>query len=150
MLSRPLFLAFSGLVLFGCNRTVQLAPIASADLVQVTVDSRRLAISALPKGSPEMAVSKYCGGHPEWCSRKHVRDIRDTNAIAALIAFVNNRTSGWEEPWYGSPIPFIETILIKTEKIVGTFGAGEDFFSRGSPSFMNRAASAAEIQTFFD
>jgi len=52
-----------------------------------------------------------------------VRDIRNPSAIAALIAFVNERLDGWKYPFrLSEAIPGVSTFFLKDGRMIGNFG----------------------------
>ncbi len=136
-------------LLTGCTQYSAALPIPACDYVQVAIDLRRhpsLRVAPPASGAP---TSEYCRGQPQHCSSTHVRDIRDSRAVATLADFVNARLEGWYEPMAGVPIPEIEIFFRRGEKTVATFGSGSSFFSRGGfPSQKIITAAAAEIATF--
>ena len=117
-------------------------PVGSADLVQVAVDRSRwngLDLDFLPPPK-----SEYCGGRPEFCSSDHIMDIVDPDDIQNLVSFVNSRLNHWVE---SATIPpqTVSLIFWQGGRLVATFGFGVRHFSRGSPEFIYRNASDAEI-----
>lgn len=150
MISRRLLIPLFASAFAGVARGEPALAISSADLVQVAVDLRRMAVQPLPPGSDETPASPYCGDKPQWCSLTHVRDLRHPRVIGALMAFVNSYAEGWYEPWYGTPISRVQIYFWKEQHRVGTFGSGEKFFSRGGfPDDKIIHASDEQIEEFY-
>jgi hypothetical protein len=149
VISRRAFIALSGSALVSCSRGTSALPVGAVDLVQVTVDLRR--VDMLNPVTPDEApTSPYCGGKPKFCSSTHVRDIHDPAAIKSLADFVNARLDGWYEPMTGLPISTINVKFWREQKAVATFGAGTNFFSRGGfPSQKIIGAKANELTKFY-
>jgi hypothetical protein len=56
--------------------------------------------AAYPTGADVLRV----GASASFRSNVDIGDIRDPNAIGALLRFVNALLDGWYEPWGGLPI----------------------------------------------
>jgi hypothetical protein len=123
--------------------------ISNVDLIQVAVDLRRMTVSPLADQSDEFPSSPYCRGKPEFCSLKHVRDLRNPAIIDAVTAFVNQRLSGWRVPWFESPIDDVQLYFWRDQRHIATFGSGRNYFSRGTfPHHKFITASPDELEKF--
>jgi hypothetical protein len=152
MISRRAFLAFPGLVVAGCSeREQRLSAIGPADLVEVDAES----FVAVPILSADSEESPSVPARCDRCRPTHVRDIRNPSAIAALIAFVNERLDGWKPPPLGlsEAVPSVSTFFLKDGRMIGKFGlvGGLEF---GPNSFfwrdngLMRRTTAADILSF--
>ena len=132
------------------SNKVRAQPIGAIDLVQVTVHSDILQVPPLPADASDAPTSwQETWGRPNSGSGEHVRDLRDPAAIDALLVFVNDRLSGWYDPWYGTPIATVRAYFWKEKSLAGTFGAGANFFSRGQfPAERIIGASTDELAHF--
>ena len=141
-----MFRMFRRLLGFGSRDAPPLGP---ADLVQVTVHTGAVQAPPLAADASDAPLSwSETWGRPNLGTSEHVRDIRRQEDIDALRAFVNDRLSGWYDPWYGTPIATVRAYFWKEKSLVGMFGAGGNFFSRGQfPAERIIRASAAPTRS---
>jgi len=66
--------------------------------------------------------------------------------VEGVIAFINTKKNGWSVPWYGAAVGQIYLNLYKSEKFVGNFYVGADFFGRDYGNFWSQSASEEEIK----
>jgi hypothetical protein len=76
-----------------------------------------------------------------------LKEIKDPDQVARIVAFANANRTGYREPWFGEPIPPIDVAFFDRRRYVGHFGVGPSFFEihRGMITFMSRPASAEEV-----
>jgi hypothetical protein len=77
-----------------------------------------------------------------------VKEIRDPEQVARIVAFANENLTGYREPWLGEPLPAIDVAFYDRRRYVGHFGVGPEFFEihRGSITFMSRPASERQVR----
>jgi len=93
-----------GLLMGGCGTGEKLPEQRPADDVKVTT----------------------LAGYP----KLQLREIKDKDRIAALVAFVNSRQGGWSIPWYGASVGRVYFEFISAHRDVGIFCVGPNFFGR--------------------
>ncbi len=77
------------------------------------------------------------------------RRIDRPEQLAAVIAFVNARRDGWTVPWYGVPVPKRNAYCYANSKLLGHFGAGQNFFgAQQEGGFFSREATRTELDEF--
>jgi len=76
-------------------------------------------------------------------------EITDPAQLATLVTFIDARRDGWEVPPAGVPVGTIRVTLYRGTRVLGSFGAGAEFFDiqRGG-AFFSRPASPDEVQHF--
>lgn len=77
-----------------------------------------------------------------------IKEIRDPEQVARIVAFANDNLTGYREPWFGEPLPAIDVAFYDRRRYVGHFGVGPEFFEihRGSITFMSRPASEPQVR----
>ena len=135
---------------FGSGDDVRAEPFGSADLVQVVALAGRVQVPPLAADASDAPRSwSETWGAVNQGTSEHVRDLRDQETIGTLLAFVNDRLSGWYDPWSGTPIATARVYFWKERRVVGMFGSGANFFSRGQfPAERIIRASADQISQF--
>ncbi|HSU16103.1 hypothetical protein [Longimicrobium sp.] len=88
--------------------------------------------------------------HGQAASSEERRDtIRDPARLRALVRFVDERRAGWEQPWYGVPVPYTIVEFRAGSEMEGSFGIGTNFFETlRNGDFYSRAASRQELAEF--
>ncbi|MGH7625078.1 MAG: hypothetical protein ACREOJ_07155 [Gemmatimonadaceae bacterium] len=75
--------------------------------------------------------------------------ITDPGQIAAIVSFVNERASGWAQPWAGVPVGTLGVTLFRDRDVQGSFSVGSGFFvTQREGDFFSRDATAGEIAQF--
>ncbi len=76
-------------------------------------------------------------------------ELTDPAQLAALVTFIDARRDGWEVPWAGVPVGTISVTLYRGPQVLGSFGAGAEFFdTQRDGAFFSRPASPTEVQRF--
>ena len=82
-------------------------------------------------------------------SSQTVGQITDAAQLAALVAFIDARREGWKVHWAGVPVGAVGVTLYRDAQVLGSFGAGQDFFEvQRDGAFFSRRASGAEVNQF--
>jgi hypothetical protein len=75
--------------------------------------------------------------------------IEEPEHVTRILAFIAERRSGWEAPWYGVPVSTVNLVVFQGNSPLLTFGAGGSFFAaQYAGTFGSRAASPEELATF--
>lgn len=78
-----------------------------------------------------------------------IKAITDEQAVKSIVAFVNERSSGWETPWYGVLVPTVIANLYSGSTFLGHFGVGANFFeTQRRGDFLSRPATDDERKKF--
>ena len=107
------------LLLSGCGRHLDLPAQEPADLVRVTT------LAGLPT--------------------LQIREIREKERVAALVAFVNSLPANWSVPWYGPQIGWVYLEFYSNRRSIGTFCVGPGLFGRVSGKSYSEDASRGRI-----
>jgi len=76
---------------------------------------------------------------------KPFRTISDTQTLLALSSFAIQHQSGWEAPWYGTPVAQLQVQFYGGSKFLGAFDVGSDFLvAQGCGDFLSRPVSAPD------
>jgi hypothetical protein len=80
---------------------------------------------------------------------KLIKEISDPEQIRELVAFVNDRRTGWGTPLAGVPVPRHVINFYEGSEFKGHFGWGEDFFgTHRDGGFFSREATPEEVAEF--
>jgi hypothetical protein len=77
------------------------------------------------------------------------RTIDDAEEMARVVAFINERRSGWHVPEVDAPLPAVTAVLYGGGKKY-TFSAAPEYFSSGPVYLLSRRASLEEFQEFLN
>jgi hypothetical protein len=78
-----------------------------------------------------------------------VASIADPERIARIVAFVNARRAGWEQPWGGIPVPSVMAEFYSGSEFEGHVGSGASFLeTQREDNFASRSASDDEVREF--
>jgi len=78
-----------------------------------------------------------------------VASIAERDRIGRIVAFVNARRAGWEQPWAGVPLPIVVADLYRGSEFMGHVGSGASFLeTQRQGDFASRSASADEVAEF--
>ncbi len=114
-------LVLSGcLLLSACGSGEKLPLQAPADLVKITTLA----------GTPGLQL----------------KEIRDKEKVAALIAYVNSLPDRWSVPWYGASVGRVYFEFISGGKSIGNFFIGPNFIGRESGKTYSQGAEKSRIQ----
>src|ERR1700685_2056958 len=114
-------LALAGcLLLSACGSGEKLPRQAPADLVKITT------LAGIPK--------------------LQLKEIRDKEKVAGLIAYVNSLPDRWGIPWYGAPVGRVYFEFISGGKSIGNFFVGPNFIGRESGKTYSQGAEKSRIQ----
>jgi hypothetical protein len=75
------------------------------------------------------------------------RMIDDAEELARVVAFINERRSGWHVPEVDAPLPAVTAVLYGGGRKY-TFSAAPQYFSSGPIYLLSRRASPEEFQQF--
>jgi hypothetical protein len=77
--------------------------------------------------------------------------ITDGQAVSRIVAFVDSHRTGWEKPWYGTPVPVATAEFYSGTDFKGSFGVGENFLeAQRDGGFFSQNAAPAEVRRFLD
>ena len=72
-----------------------------------------------------------------------LRTISDPTAVAALVAFAEAHTSGWEVPWYGPRGSLVRANFYAGNRFLGDLGVGGTFLTaQGCGDFQSAPVSS--------
>jgi len=75
--------------------------------------------------------------------------VTDPARIAGVLAFVNARRTGWEQPWAGVPVGTLGVTFYRGRDVQGSFSVGPGFFeTQREGDFFSRDATSQEITQF--
>lgn len=75
--------------------------------------------------------------------------IVDPDRIGRIVAFVNARRAGWEQPWAGVPVPTVVANFYRGSEFKGHVGSGASFLeTQRDGDFASRDASHDEVSEF--
>lgn len=78
-----------------------------------------------------------------------VGSIVEPNRITRIVAFVNARRAGWEQPWAGVPVPTVVAEFYRGSEFMGHVGSGASFLeTQREGDFASRPASTEEVAEF--
>lgn len=85
---------------------------------------------------------------------EQIKTITDAGTVCRLAAFVNDRRTKWQIPWYGIPVGHTRVeFYAEDDSRVGSCSIGENFFERmfmsgNDPVWCVRQATASELNEF--
>lgn len=80
-------------------------------------------------------------------SEGRVTIITDTQQVAAIVQFFDDRTTSWVVPWYGTPVGKVRFAVYEGKQLKGSFGVGRGFLDcQRQGTFGVRWASDQEVQ----
>jgi|CZKI01.1.fsa_nt_gi hypothetical protein len=74
-----------------------------------------------------------------------LREIREKERVAALVAFVNSLPNKWSIPWYGPPVGRVYFEFVSARRTAGNFYVGPEFFGRDTDRHYSQDASREKI-----
>jgi hypothetical protein len=78
-----------------------------------------------------------------------LRVIDNPDSIAAIVAYVNQRQSGWGAPWTGIPIGQVKVAFYGSSEFLGHVSAGPDFLeTHQQGTFASQSATREELDEF--
>ena len=107
-----------------------------------------------------LSVTSACSGRSfpavEGTTRVEVRTNHDSlgtithrERIAAILSFVNEHRTDWEQPWAGVPIGKLGVTLFRDREVQGSFTVVDGFFeSQREGDFFSRDAQPEVIARF--
>ena len=82
-------------------------------------------------------------------NRDSLGTITDPGQIAAIVSFVNDHATRWEQPWAGVPVGTLGVTLFRDRDVQGSFSVGPSFFvAQREGDFFSRDATAGEMAQF--
>jgi hypothetical protein len=119
-MNRGLIIMVGCLFFSACGTGEKLPVQGPADLIKVVTMA----------GSPKLAL----------------KEIREKEKIAALVAFVNELPDHWSIPWYGPPVGRVYFQFISGGKNIGNFFVGPNFVGRESGKAYSQGARKGTIE----
>ena len=98
---------------------------------------------------PTLPAFRDVDGAKISCHSQDVASVTQSIHVSAIVDFINQHQDNWSVPWAGVPVPTASVELYRGGQLLGSFGAGVNFFERYQQGvFSSRDASATDLATF--